>query len=328
MKAFEYFRVTSVADAVALLAKYGNKAALFAGGSDLLGMMKDGIEGRELKSPQYAIAIKNIKGLAYIEDEKGTTRIGATTTVTDLATSKLLAQKHPLLVQAAEQVAVPQIRNMATLGGNICQRPRCWYFRGKLFRDCLRKGGGYCYAPGGENQYHAVLGAHGCNMVYPSDLAPALAALNARVEIVSAKGKRKIPIEQFYVGPEKNVLHENVLTPEEMVAAVEIPAQTGAKGIYLKLKERQAFDFAVASVAINVSLKNGVITEARVVFGGLAPFPFRSVKAEMAMKGKQIGEAIAASVPAALAGAEPLSGNGYKIEAAKGLLTKGLASLA
>lgn len=328
MKTFEYLKVTTVAEAVSLLVKYGDKAALFAGGSDLLGMMKDGIEGPQLKSPQYIIAVKNIKELASISEAKGTIRIGAVTTVADIADSELLAKSLPLLVQAARQVAVPQIRNTGTLGGNICQRPRCWYYRGKLFRDCLRKGGDYCYARAGENQYHAVLGANRCHMVYPSDLAPALVALNASVEIVSAKGKRKVPIDQFYVRPDKNVLKENVLTPQEMVAAVEIPLQVGTKGTYLKLKERQAFDFAVASVAINLSLKNNIVADARIVFGGLAPFPYRSLKAEAALKGKQVKDAIAASCQEAMAGAVPLSGNSYKIAAAKGLMEKGLGSLA
>jgi xanthine dehydrogenase YagS FAD-binding subunit len=327
MKAFEYFKVTSVTDAVALLTQYGEKAALLAGGSDLLGMMKDSITGPKLKAPQYLISIKAIKGLSAIQEQKGGVRIGAAASITDISSSALLADRYPLLVQAAGQVAVPQIRNMATLGGNLCQRPRCWYFRGKLFKDCLRKGGDYCYAPAGENQYHAVLGAGSCHMVYPSDLAPALTALNARVEIAGIKGKRIVPIEQFYVHPDKNVLKENILTPQEMIVAVEIPASVGAKGIYLKLKERQAFDFAVVSVAVNLSLKNDSITEARVVLGGVAPIPFRSVKAETVLKGKQIKHAVADAAREVMAGAQSLSGNGYKITAAQGLLEKALSSL-
>jgi xanthine dehydrogenase YagS FAD-binding subunit len=328
MKAFEYFKVTSVADAVSLLAKHGEKAAILAGGIDLLGMMKDGIEGPKLKLPKYVIGIKGIKELSYIKEQKGGIKIGAATTLTDIALSELLAAKHPLLVQAARQLAVLQIRNTATLGGNICQRPRCWYFRGKLFKDCLRKGGGYCYAPAGENQYHAVIGGKSCYMVYPSDMAPALTALNARVEIAGPKGSRTVPIEQFYVRPEKNILKENILTSQEMIAAVEIPAPVSLKGAYLKLRERQAFDFAVVSVAVNLTLKNNTVADSRVVFGGVAPFPYRSAKAEAALKGKTVKEGSTASVKAATTGAEALSGNGYKIAAAQGLLEKALASLA
>jgi xanthine dehydrogenase YagS FAD-binding subunit len=327
MKAFEYVKVTSVADAVALLAQQGEKAALLAGGSDLLGMMKDGITGPKLKQPQYVISIKSITGLSAIQEQKGGVRIGAAASITDISSSALLADRYPLLVQAAKQVAVPQIRNMATLGGNLCQRPRCWYFRGKLFKDCLRKGGDYCYAPAGENQYHAVLGAGSCHMVYPSDLAPALAALNARVEIAGTKGKRTVPIEQFYIHPDKNILRENVLAPQEMVVAVEIPVPVNAKGIYLKLKERQAFDFAVVSVAANLSLRNDIVAEARVVLGGVAPIPFRSVKAETALKGKRIKDSVADAVREVMVGAQSLSGNGYKIAAAQGLLEKALRSL-
>jgi xanthine dehydrogenase YagS FAD-binding subunit len=327
MKAFEYFKATSVADAVALLAQHGDKSALLAGGSDLLGMMKDGVTGPKLKTPQYLISIKGIKGLADIKEQKGGVRIGAAASITNISSSVLLAGKYPLLVQAAGQVAVPQIRNMATLGGNLCQRPRCWYFRGKAFKNCLRKGGDYCYAPAGENQYHAVLGAGNCYMVYPSDLAPALMALNARVEIAGVKGSRTVPIEQFYVHPDKSILKENILLPQEMMVAVEIPAPVSAKGIYLKLKERQAFDFAVVSAAVNLSLKNDVITEARVVLGGVAPIPFRSLKAEATLKGKRIKDAVLAASREATVGAKSLSGNAYKITAAQGIVEKALSSL-
>jgi xanthine dehydrogenase YagS FAD-binding subunit len=164
-------------------------------------------------------------------------------------------------------------------------------------------------------------------MVYPSDLAPALTALNARVEIAGLKGKRTVPIEQFYVHPDKNVLKENILALQEMVVAVEIPAPVTAKGIYLKLKERQAFDFAVVSVAVNLSLKNDIVTEARVVLGGVAPVPLRSVKAETALKGKRIKDAVAAASREATVGAQSLHGNGYKIIAAQGLVEKALSSL-
>jgi xanthine dehydrogenase YagS FAD-binding subunit len=164
-------------------------------------------------------------------------------------------------------------------------------------------------------------------MVYPSDLAPALTALNARVEIAGLKGKRTVPIEQFYVHPDKNVLKENILALQEMVVAVEIPAPVTAKGIYLKLKERQAFDFAVVSVAVNLSLKNDIVTEARVVLGGVAPVPLRSVKAETALKGKRIKDVVAAASREATVGAQSLQGNGYKIIAAQGLVEKALSSL-
>ncbi len=329
MKAFEYYKATSVSQAISLLAKHQEKAAILAGGSDLLGMMKDRLEGPKLKMPQFLIDIKGIKDLSYIKEQKTGLKIGATTTISEIASSDLIAKRYPLLVQAANQVAVPQIRNVGTLGGNLCQRPRCWYFRGKLFKDCFRKGGSNCYAPGGENQYHAILGGDNCYIVYPSDMAPALTALNARVEIATSKGNKMVPIEQFYVRPGKNILRENILTSQEMVVAVEIPNPVPtSKGVYLKFKERQAFDFAIVSVAVNLILKNNIVTDSRIVFGGIAPFPIRRTKAETTLKGKTVKDAMDAVCKAAIEGAQPLGHNGYKMDAAKGILEEALSYLA
>jgi xanthine dehydrogenase YagS FAD-binding subunit len=329
MKPFDYYKVASVAQAVSLLSKHQQKAAILAGGSDLMGLMKDRIEGPKFKMPGFLIDIKGIKELSYIKEQKTGIKIGAGTSLSDIISSDLIAKKYPLLRQAAGQVGVPQIRNVGTLGGNLCQKPRCWYFRGKLFPDCFRKGGNNCYAPGGENRYHALFGGANCYKIHPSDLAPALLALNARVEIGSSKGSRMVPMEKFYVGPEKNMLNETILSPQELVLAVEVPnPATTSKGVYLKLKEREAFDFAIVSVAVNLSLKNGIVDQARIVFGGLAPFPMRAVKAEAALKGKGIKEAIAAACKAATDGAEPMSHNGYKIDAAKGILEEALVHLA
>jgi len=329
MKPFDYYKVTSVAQAVSLLAKHQQKAAIMAGGSDILAMMKDRVEGPKFKMPNFLIDIKGIKELNYIKEQKTGLKIGAGTPLCDILSSDVVAKKYPLLNQAAGQVGVPQIRNVGTLGGNLCQRPRCWYFRGKLFPDCFRKGGDNCYAPGGENSYHAVIGGANCYMVYPSDLAPALIALNAKAEITSPKGSRMIPLEKFYVSPDKNILRENILGPQELVSAVEIPAPAAAsKGVYLKLKERQAFDFAIVSVAVNLSLKGSIVDQARIAFGGLAPFPLKAVKAEAALKGKGLKDAIAAACKAATDGASPLSQNGYKVNAARGILEEALVHIA
>ena len=329
MKPFDYYKVTSVSQAVSLLAKYQEKAAILAGGSDLFGLMKDRIEGPKMKAPQHLIDIKGIKDLRGIKEQKGGVKIGAATTITDIIGSDLVAKKYPLLLQAASQVAVPQIRNVGTLGGNLCQRPRCWYFRGRLFADCFRKGGGNCYAPGGENQYHAVFGGEMCHMVAPSDLAPALVALDAKAEIAGPKGSRSMPLAQFYVMPEKNILRETILSPQEMLVGVEIPAPAqGAKSIFLKVKERQAFDFALVSVAVNLMLRGSTVSDSRVVFGGVAPVPLRSAKAEAALKGKDLKGAMSAACAGAVEGARPLGGNGYKILATKGALEKGLSQLA
>ncbi len=325
MKPFEYYRVNSVAQAISLLGKHREKAAILAGGSDLLGMMKDRIEGPKLKTPQHLIDIKGIKELNSIKEVKGGLRIGAATTLGDILSSDLVAAKYPLLSQATSQVAVPQIRNVGTLAGNLCQRPRCWYFRRSLFKECLRKGGGGCYAPAGENEFHAILGAYGCYAVCPSDMAVALTALNARVEVAGPKGSRVVPIEQFFIRPEKSVLKENILTPLEMVVAVEVSGLApGSKGIFLKFKEREAFDFATVSVAVQLALKNSNVEDSRVVFGGMASVPFRCAKAETALKGHGTREATRAACSAAAEGVAPLKKNEYKVAAAKGLLEKAL----
>jgi xanthine dehydrogenase YagS FAD-binding subunit len=328
MKPFEYVKVTSVAQAVSLLAKHQEKTAILAGGSDLLGIMKDRIEGPKFKMPQSLIDIKGIKELNYVKEQKGGVKIGAITTLSEIIASALLRDKVPLLVQAAAQVGVPQIRNVGTLAGNLCQRPRCWYFRRSVFKDCLRKGGNNCFAVDGENQYHAILGSSGCCMVYPSDLAPALMALNARVEIAAPKGNRVVPIEQFYIRPEKNVLRETILGAQEMVVAVEIPSPAASsKGVFLKVKERQAFDFAIVSVAVNLTLKNNVVSDSRVAFGGIAPFPLRSLKAEAALKNRGVKDSLQAACKECVDGADPLKGNGYKVESTKGILEEALSLL-
>ena len=329
MKGFEYYKVTTVAQVISILTRHGESAAILAGGSDILSMMKDRVEGPKLHPPRHLIDIKGIKELNYIKEQRTGLKIGATTTLNDIASSPLVLSKYPLLASAAGQVAVPQIRNVGTLGGNLCQRPRCWYFRGRLFKDCLRKGGGDCYAQGGENQYHAIFGADICAMVCPSDMASALTALNARIEIATPKGNRLVPIEQFYMRPKTNVLRETVLGSSEMVLAVEIPGPPeGFIGTYVKLKERQAFDFATAAVAVGLTLQSNLVSNSRIILGGVASFPFRAANAEAALKGKKIQDAIGAASKAATDGAKPLSNNVYKVKAARGLIEQALASLA
>jgi xanthine dehydrogenase YagS FAD-binding subunit len=329
MKGFEYYNVTTRTQATTLLAKYQEKSAILAGGSDMLAMMKDRVEGAKLNAPLHVFDIKGIKDLNYIKEQKGGLKIGATTTLSDIASSPLVAAKYPILVQAAGQVAVPQIRNVGTLGGNLCQRPRCWYFRGRLFKDCFRKGGDNCYAPGGENQYHAIFGGEMCYMVCPSDMAPALIALNAQVEMAGPKGNRTVPLELFYLKSQKDILKETILGPAEMVVAVEIPAPaSGSKGVFLKLKERQAFDFAIVSVATVVTLKDNFVSEVRVLLGGVAPYPFRVELVEAILTGKPIKDRIAAACKAVVQGARPLSGNGYKVKAVQGILEEALTALA
>jgi len=328
MRGFDYYKVTTVAQAISLLTRYQERAAVLAGGSDLLTMMKDRLQGPKLRAPQRLIDIKGIKDLNVIREQKDGLRIGATVTLRDIASSPLVVRRYPLLAQAAGQVAVPQIRNVGTLGGNLCQRPRCWYFRGTLFKDCFRKGGNNCYALAGENHYHAIFPADSCCMVCPSDMATVLIALHASVEIATPKGSKLIPIEQFYVRPEKNPLRETVLSSAEIVQSVIIPVpETGSRGIYLKLKEREAFDFAIVSLAAMVTFKDDVVSGVRIVLGGVAPVPLRATGAEEALRGKRVRDSIVAACTGAVEGARPLSSNGYKVKAAKGMMEKALSSL-
>jgi xanthine dehydrogenase YagS FAD-binding subunit len=329
MRGFEYYKATTVAQVIGLLSQHQEKASILAGGSDLLTRMKDRLEGPKLRPPEHVVDITGIKELNYVKEQKNGLRIGATTTLSDIASSPLIAATCPLLSQAASEVAVAQIRNVATLGGNLAQRPRCWYFRGRLFKECLRKGGNNCYAASGENQYHAVMGGEDCYMVCPSDLSVALTALDATVEIATPKGNRAVAMEQFYAPPGKNVLKETALGPSELIVAVAIPAPApGSRGVFLKLKERQAFDFAIVSAAAMLTMKNEMVSEARIVLGGVAPFPFRARAAEAALKGKAIRDTIATACKAALDRAEPLSNNQYKVAAARGITEKALTSLA
>jgi xanthine dehydrogenase YagS FAD-binding subunit len=329
MRGFDYYKVTTVAQAISLLTRYQEKAAVLAGGSDLLTMMKDRLQGPKLQAPQHLIDIKGIKDLNSIREQKDGLRIGAAATLRNIVSSPLVAGKYSLLAQAAGQVAVPQIRNVGTLGGNLCQRPRCWYFRGRLFKDCFRKGGDNCYALAGENQYHAIFPADSCCMVCSSDMATALTALHASVEIATPKGSKLVPIEQFYLRPEKNPLRETVISSAEMVQSVMIPVpEMGSKGIYFKLKEREAFDFAIVSVAAIATFKGDVVSGVRIALGGVAPIPLRATGAEEALRGKRVGDSIAAACTAAVEGARPLSSNGYKVEAVKGMMEKALTSLA
>jgi xanthine dehydrogenase YagS FAD-binding subunit len=327
MRGFDYYKVTTVTQAISLLTRYQEKAAILAGGSDILTIMKDWLQGPKLRAPQHVLDIKGIKDLNSIREEKDGLRIGATATLSDIASSPLVAGRWGLLSQATGQVAVPQIRNVGTLGGNLCQKPRCWYFRGRLFKDCFRKGGGNCYAAGGENQYHAIFPADNCCKVCPSDMATALTALHARVEVATAKGNKWISMEQFYVRPEKNVLKETVLGPAEIVVAVEIPAPVrGSKGVFLKLKEREAFDFAIVSAAVTVTIENSILLDSRIVLGGVGPVPFRAKVAEAVLKGKRLSDAMEAA-PKAVEGAQPLSNNVYKVKAAKGLVEEAIRSI-
>ncbi len=224
-------------------------------------------------------------------------------------------------------MASPQLRNQGTIGGNLCQRPRCWYYRGDY--ACTRKGGDMCYALGGENQYHAIFGGGACVIVHPSDTAPALIALDAKVRLIGPKGARVIPLEQFYVLPEKDATRETVLEPGEMVLGVLVPATApGQKSGYRKVRARGSWDFAMAGLAHAVTLKAGKIADARLVLSGVAPAPWRLPAVEKLLIGQKLDPTlIARAADAAIAGAKPLEHNGYKVPLVHGLIEEVLGGI-
>ncbi len=329
MKAFRLHNPRTIEEALALLEPErvrSQKTAVLAGGMDLVTEMKE-----YLAQPDDVVNLKGIEGLAGIEPEPdGGVRIGALCTLERLEGHLILRRTHRLLTQAAASVASVQIRSQATVGGNLNQRPRCWYYRNEE-AVCLKKGGTECFSYGGLNKYNAILGGGPAYIVHPSDLAPALVALDASAELVSRSGTRMVKLEKYFTLPsEGDVLRENVLQPGEILRSVVIPPQEpGMRSTWLKFKEKSSFDWALSAVAACLWVQAGTIREARLVLGGVAPVPWRSKPAEAALRGARLERAsFEAAATAALRGAEPLSQNAYKIPLTKGLVLRALESLA
>ncbi len=323
MKAFEYHAPHQIADAIRVLSVSNGDAQVCAGGTDILGRMKDGVT-----TPDTLVCIKTLPNLHYIREEPAGIRIGALTTLVTIEEHPAIQKQFPLLTEALRLTAAPQIRNQATLGGSLCQRPRCWYLRGPF--ECFRKGGYKCYAVDGENRYHAILGGHLCFIVHPSDSATALVALNATAVIHGPHGEKKVPLEQFFIGPEVNIMKENILDDDEIVTEVFIPSPApGARGAFTKSRERHSYDFALASAAVQCSLQGGVCSDPRVILGGVAPIPWRSHEAEAELRDRRLDAAIIErAASAAVSRAKPMTQNTYKVELAKRLLAKSLHEVA
>jgi xanthine dehydrogenase YagS FAD-binding subunit len=328
MRPFAYAEPKTIEAASEILARAGAKAQPIAGGLDLLGELKDGIA-----EPEVLVNLKTVPGLGAIRVQPdGGLRIGALVTLTALEQHERARREFPALAQAAQSVGSVEIRNVGTVGGNLCQRPRCWYYRSPLHR-CLKKGGDVCFTVSGETKYHAILGGGPSFIVHPSDLAPALIACDARVAIAGPAGRKDLPLEQFYVLPAVRLDHETVLEAGEIVTEVTVPAAAaaglGSPSIYLKFREKDSFDFALVSVAASLRTEDGVCTEARLVLGGVAPVPWRARAAEKVLVGKPItARAAAKAAETALEGAAPLAHNGYKVPLAKGLIRRALLELA
>ena len=315
-------------EVVSWLQKYGGRARVVAGATDLLGLMKDKVEGPEFRIPEVLVNIKKIPDMTRIVYKEGTgVRIGAGATLSRLTASDVIREEFTILSQAALQVGTTQIRNMGTLGGNLCQRPRCLYFRHPHFL-CFKKGGSKCYAVTGEHRfYHSILKQGKCVMAHPSDLAPALIALKAEGMIMSPNGSKKVPLQEFFLGP--NHYTETILKTDEYLTEIHVPIQSErTRQVFLKERIRHAADFALSSVAAVARISAGICEEIRIVLGGVAPFPYVASMAEEAIRGKKLHEGlISQAAEASVEGAKPLPMNGYKVELTKTLVRRALTSM-
>jgi xanthine dehydrogenase YagS FAD-binding subunit len=298
---------------------------LIAGGSDLLGELKDDVVA-------YArlVSLAGVEELRHIREEGEGLRLGALVTVAQLEYDPHLAGPYCILAEAARSIATPEIRVQGTLGGNLCQRPRCLYYRQALI-PCLKKGGADCPAIASPYQaYLSIMGGQGCYSVHASDLAPPLMALDAQVSIAGLAGMRTLPLEQFFIGSDQDVHRENVLAADEVLTSVTLPAaRPGWAGTYLKARERTAGDFPVVSVAVGYSLEAGFIHQARLVLGGVAPVPWRSPAAESVLEGQRPSPELATkAATAALANAQLLAHNAFKVEIGRALVERAIMAVA
>jgi xanthine dehydrogenase YagS FAD-binding subunit len=319
---FAYVRPTSLDEAVEQLGR--PDARLHAGGTDMIGCLRD-----QVFDAGSLVSLSAVPGLdAIAETADGGLRIGAMVRVAHLASDARVRERYRALAEAATVVASPQLRAQGTIGGNLCQKPRCWYYRGEF--HCLRKGGEQCFAVRGENHFHCILGGDGCYIVHPSDTAPALVALQALARVVGPSGSRTIAVEGFHVSPSVDPRRETVLEPGELVTEFVLPAPaTGLVSSYRKVRARGSWDFALAGVALALVLDGGRVKEARVVLSGAAPVPWRARGAEAALVGRRLdAKSASAAGEAAVAGAEPLEHNGYKLPLFRGLIAEQLEALA
>jgi xanthine dehydrogenase YagS FAD-binding subunit len=328
---FEHVDATSTAEAVRLLAGHvtanGSRAAIIAGATDMLGLLKDSVRGPALPIPEVLVNIKPIEELKLINADEGCFTIGAAVTLARLSEDALIRARLPALAEAASAVGTTQLRNMGTVGGNLCQRPRCMYFRHPDF-PCFRKGGRKCFAVSGEHRdYHAIIGAGKCVMAHPSDTAPVLVALGAEVVIAGRAGVRRIPLQKLFAGP--NASCETTLGADELLVRIQVPFPgQGNRQIFLKHRVRHAADFALASVAVSAESVDGLLHDVRLVIGGVAPVPLVATGAQDFVRGKRPGQKLfAEAADSALEGARPLAHNGFKLDLVRTLIRRALAAV-
>jgi len=318
---FTYVRPTTVNEALAVL--NDRPSLIHGGGTDLLGCLREGIFSAD--TLVSLSSIDELKGIRNTTD--GGLRIGAFAKVAEIATSDMVAAGYTALAEAASEVASPQLRNQGTIGGNLCQKPRCWYYRGHF--DCVRKGGDKCFAYEGENQYHCIFGGDMCYIVHPSDTAPALAALGAICRVSGPAASRWVAVESFQVAPTEDPQRETVLGPDEILTEIILPAPAnGLRSSYRKVRTRGAWDFALAGVALAIVFDGDTVRSARVFLSGAAPVPWRSKATEEAIVGTSLDAAtIDKAAAATVAGAEPLEQNGYKVALFEGLMKEQLEAI-
>jgi xanthine dehydrogenase YagS FAD-binding subunit len=323
LKNFSYVRATSVDEAVEQLRAAGGR--VHAGGTDLVGCLRDGVFDAE-----RIVSLGTIEALKGIREQSGGgLRIGALTRVAEVAASPVIAERYAALARAASEVGTPQLRNQGTLGGNICQKTRCAYYRGPF--PCRRKGGARCFAEVGYNEAHAIFGGGRCYMVHPSDTAPALIALNASVVVRGPRGTRTVPLDRFFVLPQVDPTRETVLEQGEIVTDVLLPPPgTGLRSSYRKVRARRSWDFALAGVALALRKDAaGTVSEARVVFSGVAPVPWRSTATEGVITGQRLTEdVVRRAAEAAVAEADPMPDNFYKVDLLRGIIMQELGAMA
>jgi xanthine dehydrogenase YagS FAD-binding subunit len=321
MPAFELFQPASVTDALGVLNRHGADAWVMAGGMDTFDWLKD-----RIKKPKVVVDLGMVNELRGIKDAGGGVEIGAMTTLTTIANNPMVKERFPLLAEAALIVASPQIRNQGTLGGNVAQDARCWYYRAGW--PCYRAGGNICYAdtPTSINREHALFNADRCVAVNPSDTAPALIALDASFVIKNGDQERIVPAQEFFIGPEIDITKLTMLKPGDLLTAIRLPATWAGKGHYFeKVRDRQVWDFALVNIAAAMNVSGSTINDARMVVNGVAATPYRLNAVEAFLKGKPRDKATAdQAAEMAVTGATPLQHNGYKIPLMKALVKRAI----
>ncbi|MEO7144504.1 MAG: xanthine dehydrogenase family protein subunit M [Bryobacteraceae bacterium] len=323
METFEYANPTTLNEAAGLLGSSWGDAQVLAGGTDLISMMKDYVA-----SPRRVVNVKNIKELQGIRNSGAGLRIGAAVTLDELTLNPVVRSEFPSLHQAALGVTSPQLRNMGTVGGDLCQRPRCWYYR--LGYGLLAMKDGKSLVPNGENRYHAIFGGGPAYFVSASSFGPALIALGAKVRLVSKSGSRDLPVESFFVSPRSESDREIALQPNEVLTEILIPPARGVRNATYEVRHREAMaDWPLATASVALHMTGSKVSHARIVLGHVAPTPWVAASAEKFLAGKSLSESVAGDAgKAAVEGAQPLSQNGYKVQLASVAVKRALLAAA